>query len=147
MNPYIHAKNSAKKYGGSWESYLHVHQFMDSAKAHIPDIRHRLILHNSFGIALAEQVCGDVEVVGEGDNRKVVRVPYIRNSEGTVVFIRDIAQDHVREDMGNTIPTLIELWSFLDPKTIAERIGVLKPIIRWYKKNLMADENVEADDK
>lgn len=90
-NPLIHAERSAKKWGGKPEDYLQIHQFFDSTKAHVSDNRHRLILHNSFGIAVAEQVFGLA----------------INNTDGRRVFVREIGQQHVLEDLG-TIPTLGE---------------------------------------
>jgi len=89
MKPFLHTKNSVKKYGGKPEDYSAIHNFFDQTKAVIPDMRHRAILHNSFGIFLAEQVFGEL----------------ITNSDGFSVSVRDIGEDHVLEDMG-TIPTL-----------------------------------------
>ncbi len=89
MKPYIHAKNSAKKYGGTPEEYLFIHNWFDQTKAHIADMRHRAILHNSFGIYLLEQMFGVT----------------FTNSEGKVISVRDVGEDHVLEDLG-TIPTL-----------------------------------------
>jgi hypothetical protein len=79
------------KWGGVVEDYLPIHQWMDSTKAHLADNRHRLILHNSFGIILAEQVFG----------------PDLINKSGKRVFVRDITMWHVLEDLG-FVPTLAE---------------------------------------
>lgn len=92
MKPFIHAKNSARKYGGVPEDYQHIHDFFDSSKATLPDIRHRALLHSSFGIFLLERVFGTT----------------ITNSEGKQVSVRDLGEDHVIEDMG-FIPT-VEKW-------------------------------------
>jgi hypothetical protein len=83
-NPLVHAERSAKRWGGKAEDYLAIHQWFDATKAHVPDNRHRMVLHNGFGIALAEQVFG----------------PAIINSAGKRVFVRDIGQQHVLEDLG-----------------------------------------------
>lgn len=88
MKPYLHCKNSAKRYGGLPEDYQAVHDFLDSPKAAMPDVRHRALLHNSFGIFLAEKVFGTT----------------ITNSEGRKVCVRDLCEDHVIEDLG-MIPT------------------------------------------
>ena len=90
-NPLVHAERAAKKWGGTPQDYLAIHQWFDSTKGHLADNRHRLILHNSFGIALAEQVFG----------------PAITNSSGRRVFVREIGAQHVLEDLG-FIPTLAE---------------------------------------
>ena len=90
-NPLVHAERSVRKWGGCVKDYLPVHQFFDSTKAHLADNRHRLILHNSFGISLAEQIFGLA----------------ITNSDERRVFVREIGQQHILEDLG-AIPTLGE---------------------------------------
>lgn len=89
MKPLLHANKSAKKYGGTPDDYLDIHNFFDQTKAFIPDMRHRAILHNAFGIFLCEQQFGTYRV----------------NSDGRRYSVRDIGEDHVLEDLG-TIPTL-----------------------------------------
>jgi hypothetical protein len=93
MKPYIHAKNSVRRYGGAPEDYIEIHNWFDSTKAAYADVRHRAILHNTFGIYLAEQLFGVT----------------LTNSDGKVVSVRDVAEDHVAEDCGGKIPTL-ENW-------------------------------------
>lgn len=89
MKPWIHAENSAKKFGGVPEDYLKIHDWFDQTKAHFPDMRHRAILHSSFGIFLCEERFGT----------------FIVNEQGKRVQVRDIAEHHVIEDMG-FIPTV-----------------------------------------
>ncbi len=92
MKPMIHARSSARKYGGTAEDYLAIHDFMDSSKAHVADVRHRMIFHSSLGCFIVEQVFGHT----------------IKNSDGREVSVRDVAEDHVIEDLG-FIPSL-EKW-------------------------------------
>jgi len=92
MKPFIHSKNSVKKYGGKPEDYMPIHNFIDSSKSAIPDMRHRSYFHNAFGIFIIEKIFGSTIV----------------NSDGKEISVRDIAEDHVIEDMG-FIPTL-ENW-------------------------------------
>jgi hypothetical protein len=92
VKPIVHARLSAKKYGGTPEDYLFIHDFLDSTKAALPDIRHRAILHNAFGCFLVEKAFGTTMV----------------NSNQIVVCTRDIAEDHIIQDCG-FIPT-IERW-------------------------------------
>lgn len=89
MKPYIHAQNSVKRWGGTEADYLAIHDFFDSSKAHVPDMRHRAILHSSFGIYIAERVFGTS----------------ILNGAGKRVQVRDIGEQHVIDDMGK-IPTV-----------------------------------------
>lgn len=89
MKPYEHAKQSVRRWGGKVEDYLPIHDEMDKSKMAFPDMRHRAILHNSFGIYVMERIFGH----------------NITNSDGIEVSVRDIAEKHVIEDMGR-IPTL-----------------------------------------
>ena len=49
--PEIHAKSSAKRFGGIWEDYVEIHKLMDSSKGAIADNRHRCLTHNSWFIS------------------------------------------------------------------------------------------------
>lgn len=89
MKPLIHCKSSVHKWGGKVEDYMAIHEFFDQTKAHVADMRHRVILHNSFGIYLCQQVFGHFFV----------------NSDGREVSVRDVGEQHVIEDLG-TIPSL-----------------------------------------
>jgi len=100
MKPLIHAKNSVKRYGGQIDDYIEIHNWFDSTKASTANFYHRVILHNTFGIFLAEQLFG----------------VYITNSDGKMVSVRDVAEDHVAEDCGGRIPTLDDWLSDLPAK-------------------------------
>lgn len=107
MKPYVHAKNSVKRYGGSVNDYMPIHDWFDSTKAAYADFGHRAILHNTFGIFLAEQLFGTT----------------ITNSEGKVISVRDIAEDHVKEDTGGRIPTIQDWLKDLKPEPWMLGIG------------------------
>jgi hypothetical protein len=94
---------SAKKFGGKPEDYQKIHDFIDSSKAHVADVRHRALLHSSFGIYLCEQVFGT----------------FIVNSNNDIVQVRDIAEEHIIEDLGK-IPS-VQNW--LDNMTIQPWMG------------------------
>lgn len=89
MKPYLHARVSVKKWGGKPEDYLQIHDFLDESKAHFADMRHRALLHNTWGIYLCERLFGH----------------NIRNSDNRLVSVRDIAEQHVIDDMGR-IPSV-----------------------------------------
>lgn len=95
MNSYLHAKSAAKKWGGKPEDYIAIEEFIDGTKKAFGDIRHRAILHNTYGIWLAQELYGRVikieGPIGEKD-----------------VTVREIAELHILEDLG-FIPT-IESW-------------------------------------
>lgn len=92
MKPLYHAQASVRKHGGKVEDYMPLHDFFDSSKQCLADVRHRAILHSSFGIFLLEKVFGT----------------YITNSDGKKICVRDIGEEHVIQDLG-TIPSM-EKW-------------------------------------
>lgn len=99
--PWVHAKSSAKRYGGKPEDYLDIHDFMDSSKAAMPDNRHRALTHNSWFLFILEKVFGTVRI----------------NSDGKEYSVRAIGEDHVKEDYGGFIPTVadyLQLMEFAD---------------------------------
>lgn len=101
MNSMYHAKSSAHKWGGKPEDYQEIHTFIDSAKIAMPDIRHRAILHNSFGIFLTEKIFG----------------VSIKNSNGKDIPVREIAEKHVIEDLG-FIPTVKDWLGCISLKAV-----------------------------
>lgn len=84
MKPIIHVRNSVKKWGGKPEDYQEIHDFIDSSKACHPDVRHRALLHSAFGCFLVEKIFGHT----------------IKISNGREISTRDIAEQHVLEDLG-----------------------------------------------
>lgn len=100
MKPFIHAKNSVKRYGGVVDDYIPIHNWFDSSKQTYADFGHRAVLHHTFGIYLCEQVFGTT----------------ITNSEGKQISVRDIAEDHVKEDCGGKIPTVEDWMETIKPK-------------------------------
>ena len=91
--PWIHAKNSAKKFGGEPSDYMSIHNLMDSSKGAIGDNRHRALTHNSWFIG------------ADGPLEKIFG-PVIINSDGREVSVRDIGEQHILEDFGmKFIPT------------------------------------------
>ncbi len=88
-HPVHHAQSSVRKWGGRVEDYLPVHDWFDASKAFLPDFRHRALRHHAEGIFWAEEVFGHT----------------ITNSDGKVVPVRYIGEQHVKEDLG-WIPTL-----------------------------------------
>jgi hypothetical protein len=87
-HPLKHAQSSARKFGGKAEDYLAIHQWFDESKAFLADFRHRALRHHAEGIFLCEKLFGVA----------------IKNSEGALVPVRYLAEQHVKEDLGR-IPT------------------------------------------
>ncbi len=84
MKPSIHAIIHSKKFGGVASDYLAINEFMDSSKSTIADNRHRALFHNSMGPFIAERIFGST----------------ITNSDGKAISVREIAEQHIIEDLG-----------------------------------------------
>jgi len=93
-HPWHHAENRARQWGGRPEDYHDIEAFFDQSKEFTPDGRHRLLLHQTFGIFVAERVFGPVRV----------------NSAGRAVPTRLIGESHVKEDFGGSLPSLYECF-------------------------------------
>jgi hypothetical protein len=98
-HPYHHALSSVQKWGGSPEDYQPIHDWFDESKAHMADFRHRALRHHSEGIFMAEKIFGTT----------------ITNSDGRVVPVRYIGEQHVKEDLG-LIPTVADWLECIKPE-------------------------------
>ena len=91
-HPNLHAKSSAKKFGGKPEDYIHLHEWMDSTKSWFGDSLHRMYRHHSEGIFEMEQRFGSE----------------FTNSDGKIVYTRYVGEQHVKEDCNNYLPSAKE---------------------------------------
>jgi hypothetical protein len=91
-HPILHSKSSAKLFGGKWEDYIHLHQWLDETKAWYGHSLHRMFRHHSEGIFEMEQRFGSS----------------FENSDGLTVYTRYVGEQHVKEDCNNYIPTAKE---------------------------------------
>ena len=89
MKPLHHAAMDIKMFGGVREDYYDIHEFIDSSYHVIPDIRHRALLHNQFGLMMVERLFGQERT----------------NSEGRLYSPRAVAENHMIADLG-FIPTV-----------------------------------------
>jgi hypothetical protein len=88
MQSYLHAQASAKKFGGTPEDYLPIHEWVDQFKATLGDVRHRAMLHHSKGPWMAQEVFGRfIEIEKKTGGKKKI-------------MVRDIAENHIFEDLG-----------------------------------------------
>jgi hypothetical protein len=92
MNIWEHCLISQRKFGGSPQDYEKVHSFMDCSKYFYYHVKHRLLLHNLFGVELAVELMGN----------------FIQNSDNQQVLVRDIAVEHCKEDLDGKTPTLFD---------------------------------------
>lgn len=90
MTPSDHSRLHARRWGGKWEDYIAIDEWLDQTKYHFADVRHRAILHSGFGMQLAVQVFG-----------QTIKVPGVPKP----VPVRDIVQEHILQDLG-FVPTI-----------------------------------------
>src|SRR5436853_2015680 len=81
-HPLFHAQSSVRRFGGKVEDYQPIHDWLDGTKEMFADFRHRALRHHSHGVFEAERLFG----------------ASIRNSSGTLVPTRYIAERHIKED-------------------------------------------------
>lgn len=98
MNYWKHSLLSCKKFGGITEDYVAVHKFIDSSKLFYYHIKHRILLHNTFGIEIAILKFGE----------------FLTNSDGKIILIRDIVAEHCKEDLYGVVPTLNNWFKYVD---------------------------------
>lgn len=98
--PLIHAKSSARKFGGFWSDYIDIHEFMDSSKAVTSLPTHRALTHNTWFIStILTRVFGET---------------FARESDGVVMSTRDIGEQHVAEDFRGFIPSAADFIDALN---------------------------------
>jgi hypothetical protein len=111
--PYHHAVSSAKRFGGDAEGYLEIHRFFDRSKEMHGDFRHRALRHHTHGIFECERVFGET----------------MTNSNGRIIPVRWVAEQHIMEDLG-FLPTLSDWLSCIQPKP-------------WMTRSRRLSENIE----
>lgn len=92
--PYHHALSSVRRWGGTVDDYIPLHQWFDQSKEIIADWRHRAMRHHAQGIFELERTFGTT----------------ITLSTGRVVPTRLIGEQHVKEDFGGFIPSFAD-WA------------------------------------
>ncbi|SFW61246.1 DUF6915 family protein [Chitinophaga sancti] len=110
MNYWKHSLLSAKKFNGHANDYLAVHKFMDASKLFYYHMKHRVLLHNTYGIELCIRKFGETLV----------------NADQQTILIRDIAAEHCREDLMGFVPTLNNWFTYTDD-ALADLINPVNP--------------------
>jgi hypothetical protein len=116
-HPYHHSISSAKKHGGIWQDYIHIHNWFDETKAHFPDMRHRALRHHAEGIFWCEKEFGVV----------------IINKDGKSVPVRTIGEQHLMEDIG-FIPTIADYLKEMNQTTWMYKPGEGRKILKEIKQ-------------
>jgi hypothetical protein len=98
VSPWYHAVSTAKRYGGAPENYIEIHNWFDETKRYTGDFRHRALRHHSAGVEWAIEKFGHT----------------VLNSDGRVIPVKVIAEQHIVEDCG-FIPTPQDYLKHIDP--------------------------------
>lgn len=102
---YEHAESSARHFGGVPEDYLPIHEFIDRSKRQVGDVRHRMLMHHTDGVWVCQEVFGRfIQIHDDAGN-----VLLNKHGKPRRVLVRDIAENHVTEDLG-CIPSLSD-WT------------------------------------
>lgn len=112
--PSVHARWSAKRFGGKPSDYLPIHRFLESSRLHLPDARHRVLLHTTLGVQTVEEVFG---------------------LELDTIPTRLIVEAHIRADLG-FIPTVeealdrlpLEPWMYRGAQALTRKLGRKAPV-------------------
>ena len=119
--PWIHAQQSARRYGGIPADYMELHGLMDESKGTIADSRHRALTHNSWFIAvIIPRIFGETAT----------------NSDGKVYSTRDVAEDHVLLDYKHFIPSAQDYLAEIEMKDWMQNgLGTPPSCAKLFKKN------------
>lgn len=97
MKPLQHARITAHRYGGGWQDWIAIHDWIDRSKMIFPSMQHRMLLHSDFGEWLAVRI----------------HCENISTKDGAVISTRDLFRDHQVEDLGRVV-TLTEWLREID---------------------------------
>lgn len=117
MKPLEHARITARRYGGRWTDWIHIHNWYDSSKAHFAGVQHRIFLHSDFGLWLADSIFGST----------------LSAADGTQVPTRAISIDHQTEDLGRIV-TLRE-WLGCVRSELSDKQRSPKPHLAAIREN------------
>lgn len=129
MKPYTHALSSAKQFGGKPEDYLPIHDCLDSSKGVIADNRHRALTHNAWFLSvMLERIFGT----------------NITNSDGKLVSVRSIGEQHVGEDFGGFIPSATDFLQEMEIMPwMVNGNGLPPSCVRLSRKNKKIKNNTD----
>lgn len=104
MNAWKHSLSSQRTFGGDPEDYLPIHRFLDSSKLFCYHLKHRAMLHHLLGIEYCEEMFGTV----------------IDNSASKKIPVREIAAQHIREDLNQVLPSVNDWFQNCAPDITAQ---------------------------
>lgn len=129
-NPHVHAKASARRYGGALEDYLDIHAFMDSSKAVVADNRHRILTHTPwFVVEVLPRVFGELRY----------------NSDNKPYMVRQIGFDHIEEDFRGWIPATTDWFGSLNYELWMQNARVPPPSSSKLRESNLTQKEATVD--
>lgn len=95
-NPQVHARSTARKFGGDWEDFIGLHAFLDNSKLHFAKATHRALLHHEFGKNLAKKIFA----------RREYEKTYFVSVKDLEKFYDKVIDQHFSEDFTRFTPTV-----------------------------------------
>lgn len=96
MKPFLHARISARVFGGHWSDTLPIHDLIDSSKAAHPTMRHRAVFHSDLGVSIVEAVFAATQ----------------KTCPKSLPPTKTVAIQHIEDDLGR-VPSVAEWASCL----------------------------------
>lgn len=107
MNIWDHSRLSVRKFGGIELDYFDIHKFIDSSKLFYFHAKHRLLLHNLYGVEIVIEKFGDT----------------IKNNHNEVILVRDIVAEHLKEDLNGRVPSIND-WLIANDDQLSSEIEI-----------------------
>src|SRR5262245_21387347 len=101
---------------------------MDQTKSAHAEVTHRAVFHSAFGIYVIEEIFGRT----------------VTNSDGKEVFVRDVAEQHVLEDLG-CIPSLSDWLKEMPckPRMAGQRKGKVEIVDGSHQAHETCDRELQ----
>jgi hypothetical protein len=111
--PTYHAALSAEHFGGEVGDYIPLHSLLECSRLHLPDARHRVLLHTTLGVQTAEDIFGLELTTKAGEvPTRLVAEAHLRRDIGFIATV---------EEMFDTVP--LEDWMFRGAVALTVKLG------------------------
>jgi hypothetical protein len=105
-HPVFHAQSTARTFGGDWQSYMPIHQWLDETKSSFTDFRHRSLRHHRQGVDLLIEL--GIQGTLDRSTAKAVAEQHIIEDCGRIPDITDFINEFRKDTdvMGMPFPVI-----------------------------------------
>src|SRR5262249_11960001 len=109
MKPLQHARITGRHYGGEWQDWIAIHDWIDRSKAIFPSMQHRMFLHFKLSVMLwGSPGVGKSGLVTELARRREAKLRDVRLSQKTASDIGGLpALDHQNKQTTFYLPDFL----------------------------------------